>query len=114
MKKEEFKKIVEEKGPDFANTTIANVEMEDLKKIDEEEWHLWIWGAEERLDGEELEDFIENGSVSYYFDAEGENTTSTAFNSEGEEILYGEKQMWDNPREAKFDFWANLIKMRGE
>ncbi len=42
MKKEEFKKLVEEKEQGSGLVTVG-VPMKELRKIDEEEWMRWYW-----------------------------------------------------------------------
>lgn len=111
MRANEFKSLVEKVAK--ANNVILalGISMKELKQVNEEEYNRWVEVVSKAYSPKILKNFIEKGSVNYYFDLSDEKTKSIAYNSKCEKIMYHNDDWNSNlTTEKDFDFWANLIK----
>jgi hypothetical protein len=95
---------------EFGEYTIR-IPMKELKAIDDMEWDFWVYKIIPIIKGEEeRKDFEENGAVEYSFDLRYRGTSTTAYDSKGQEIVFGSTQSWGEVSQAELNFWAKLFE----
>jgi hypothetical protein len=95
---------------EFGEYTIR-IPMKELEEIDDLEWDFWVYKIISIIKGEEeRKDFEENGAIEYSFDLRYRGTSTTAYDSKGQEIVFGSTQYWKEVSDEEFNFWEKLLK----